>query len=123
MAILFIDTWQAGVPRDKDVVPCELTEPSEFPHARFWAIQRAPRGQFGQFMCFSINNEIHVIDASVPTHVGKLPRDAVEITGELREKILHCKCGSHTWGCLYLREVKAILKPMPGGVKRFGSYQ
>lgn len=130
MALIFVDTRQVGDPTSKDAVACELERLAteqfsalpEFPHSRFWVIERLNGKQLGHFMCFSINGESHCIDASVPTHLDRLPGDAVEVTGELREKILHCNCGSHVWGCCYFEEVKQIIKPSRRGKRRFSHH-
>jgi hypothetical protein len=125
MALLFVDLCKDCPfphPPNNHIVPCARGEQA-YGHYRFWVIQRRPAGQMGHFMVFRINGEEHVIDASVPTHLDRLPRDAVEITGDLYENILHATTGSHVWGDPYLQEVAKIAKPIPGGYRRrFGQF-
>lgn len=78
-------------------------------HQKFYAIARAIAGTFGPWAVVRINGGEHVIDGSVPTGVDRIPRDAVEITGDLFEDILHDSSGDHTWGGRHLKRVAALL--------------
>ena len=114
MAYIFIDRKE---PRENEALAClaETPTPGIRKHDRLWVIWRAPHSQFGHFMCFKINAEVHVIDASVPTHLDKIPNGAVEVPQPLAEKIWHCQCGSHIFGCCYFTEVAKL------GVRRSGA--
>jgi len=110
MAILFVEE---RLPFGYTNVPCTRTEEQlghkAFGHTQFWAVQRAAAGQMGHFMLFNLNGERHAIDASVPTTLDRIPKDAVEVTGELAERIWHCQCGSHVMGCCYLQETRELI--------------
>jgi hypothetical protein len=110
--LVFIDLDYAGTsPPQSELVPCTRDMIVQgLAHQKFYVIVRALRNTFGPWPVVMINGEECVIDGSVPTHLNRIPRDAVEITGELMELILHNKDGHHAWACCYVSEVTALLE-------------
>jgi hypothetical protein len=79
-------------------------------HQKFYAIVRNILGTIGPRGVVQINGVQRVIDGSVPTHVDRIPRDAVEITGDLFENILHSQDGYHNWAGRYEAEVMTFVR-------------
>jgi len=77
-------------------------------HQKFYAIRRVIADTFGPWPVIRINAKEHVVDPSVPTHLDYIPRDAVEITGDLLEDILHDSSGDHTWAGRHIQRVAAL---------------
>ncbi len=52
-------------------------------HEKLWLVFRARGKQFGHFVAVELVGKDHVIDASLPTTLDALPRDALSIPEEL----------------------------------------
>lgn len=110
--LVFIDkAIQYGKPLVReDVFPCTRDMIVRgLSHQRFYVIDRAIREFVGPWPVAMINGEKRLIDGSVPTHLDRIPRDAVEITGELAESILHNQDGHHAWACCFVPQIEQLL--------------
>lgn len=98
-------------PPDTELVPCPRDMIVQgLAHQKFYVIVRSCTKLFGPWPVVTINGEERVIDASVPTHCRTLPRDALEIKGDLFERILHNQDGSHSWFGRHLPEVSTLVR-------------
>jgi hypothetical protein len=90
-----------------EVVPCtrNTTILPGLAHQKFYVISRRIVDTLSYWPIVIINGKRRLIDGSVPTHLERIPRDALEITGELAEDILHNHDGHHAWACCFHERV------------------
>lgn len=129
MAVLFLSPTHAQTDTNdpKYVVPCGMKKREgncTKTHPRVYVICRVAADQMGHFMVFRVSGQEHPWDASLPGHFETMPRDAVEIPDELAQKMWHCTCGSHVFGCCYLSEAHTFSKHLAEnrGRRRFRRY-
>ena len=81
--------------RDRLSEPCPQCNKS---HEILWIIKRRPAGIFGHFPVFRINGSEVIVDASLPTGVLALPRDAKRLSPEKAAKLWHSTSELHEFG-------------------------
>jgi hypothetical protein len=86
------DTWQWEECEEEKCLQCGKM------HDSLWIIHRVLADTFGHFACFRINGDVHVIDASLPHRVEKIPRKAVRVGPEDFARLWHMNTGSHVFG-------------------------
>jgi hypothetical protein len=67
-------------------------------HEVLWVIKRRPAGIFGHFPVFNINGGKVVVDASLPTGVTRLPKDAKRLSPEQAAALWHSSGELHEFG-------------------------
>lgn len=81
--------------RDRLTEPCLHCDKE---HDALWLIKRKMIETFGHFPVFMINGGKVIVDASLPTGVIKLPRDARRVPTERAAAMWHDTSGLHTFG-------------------------
>jgi len=81
--------------RDRLTEPCSQCSKS---HEILWIIKRRPAGVLGHFPIFRINGSEVLVDASLPTGVLALPRDAKRLSPEKAAKLWHSTSELHEFG-------------------------
>ena len=81
--------------RDRLTEVCPRCEKS---HEILWVIKRRPAGIFGHFLVFNINGGKVVVDASLPTGVTRLPKDARQLSPEKAAALWHSTSELHEFG-------------------------
>lgn len=110
--LVFLDLkYEGASPPPSELVPCTRDMIVQgLGHQKFYVIQRALHNTFGPWGVVMINGDEYIVEGSVPTHVDRIPRDAVEITGDLMERILHNQDGHHAWACCQSLDVLTMLE-------------
>lgn len=110
--LLIIDLDYSGSsPPPEGLFPCTRDMIVQgLAHQRIYAIIRSVRTTVGPWGIVLINGKDRIAETSVPVHVKRIPRDAVEIPDELAEKILHNTDGDHSFVGRYAEEVIDLIR-------------